>query len=147
MPRHRPEAGDWLASFQHDGDDCHLGGLPLSRTGCGLGGRDGCLDIISSAADLFTVAADLLQDAGEALHGFTILSSGAGVRMCPPCNPYSPRRLDNSAPGEIIFPVVWKSLRSGYVRVRSSLGRSSILGAFTGLQLGCVDMCVDMGDD
>ena len=27
----------------------------------------------------------------------------AGVRMCPPCNPYSPRRSDNSLPGEIIF--------------------------------------------
>ena len=26
----------------------------------------------------------------------------AGVRMCPPCNPYSPRRSDNSLPGEII---------------------------------------------
>ena len=46
----------------------------------------------------------------------------AGVRMCPPCNPYSPRRLDNSAPGEIIFQSLWESLRSVRVRVRSCLG-------------------------
>jgi len=46
----------------------------------------------------------------------------AGVRMCPPCNPYSPRRSDNSAPGEIIFPDDWESLRSVRVRVRSCLG-------------------------
>jgi hypothetical protein len=44
----------------------------------------------------------LPEYAGEARHGFTVLSSGAGVRMCPPYIPYSPRRLDNSAPGEII---------------------------------------------
>jgi len=104
VPRHRTELGDWLASFQHDGNYCHLCVFP-ARSPCGcLGCRDGCLHVISRAADFELVAADLLQDAGEARHGFTVLSSGAGVRMCPPYIPYSPRRLDNSLPGEIIFP-------------------------------------------
>ena len=103
VPCHRPEAGDWLAVFHHDGDDCHLGCLPPGSTGFGLCETDGCLHVSSSAADLQLVAADLLQDAGEARHGSTFLSSGAGQRMCCPCIPYSPGRLDNSLPGEIIF--------------------------------------------
>jgi hypothetical protein len=49
--------------------------------------------------------------------------------------------------GKLFFPVVWESLVSVRVRVRPCLGWSSILGAFLGLQLGCVDMWADMGDD
>jgi len=103
VPCHRPEAGDWLASFQHDGNDCHLCGFPPSSPcGC-LGCADCALHVSSSTADFELVAADLLQDAGEARHGFTVLSGVAGVRMCPPCNPYSPRRSANSAPGGKLF--------------------------------------------
>lgn len=103
VPSHRPEAGDWFAPFQHDGNDCHLGCLPPGSFCGGLGCRDGRANIWSAHGDLFTIAADLLQDAGEARHGSTFLSSGAGVRMCPPYIPYSPGQLDNSLPGEIIF--------------------------------------------
>lgn len=103
VPCHRPELGDWLAVFKHDGDHGHPCGFPPGSTGFGLCETDGCLHVNSSAADLFTVTADLLQDAGEARHGFTFLSGCAGQRMCCPCIPYSPGRLDNSLPGEIIF--------------------------------------------
>lgn len=113
VPSHRPELGDGFAIFKHDGDDGHPCGFPPGSTGFGLCETDGCLHVSSSAADLQLVAADLLQDAGEARHGFTFLSSGAGVRMCPPYIPYSPGRLDNSLPGEIIFQSLWESLRSG----------------------------------
>lgn len=113
VPCHAAELGDWFVVLKHDGDDCHLGCLPPgSFCGC-LGCADCALHVSSRAADLFTIAADLLQDAGEARHGSTFLSSGAGVRMCPPYIPYSPGQLDNSLPGEIIFQSLWESLRSG----------------------------------
>lgn len=101
VPSHRAELGDWLAPFQHDGNDCHLGCLPPGSFCGGLGCADCALHVSSRATDLQLVAADLAQYAGEARHGFTFLSSGAGVRMCPPYIPYSPGRLDNSHRGKL----------------------------------------------
>lgn len=87
VPRHRPEAGDWFAPFQHDGNDCHLGCLPPgSFCGC-LGCADCALHVSSSAADLFTIATDLTQDAGEARHGFTILSKWCWCADVPTIHP------------------------------------------------------------
>ena len=101
VPCHAAELGDGFAIFKHDGDHGHPCGFPPgSFCGC-LGCADCALHVSSRAADLQLVAADLPQDAGEALHGFTFLSSGAGVRMCPPYIPYSPGRVDNSHRGKL----------------------------------------------
>ena len=101
VPCHRPEAGDGFAIFEHDGDHGHPCGFPPSSPcGC-LGCADCALHVSSTAADLFPIATYLPEYAGEARHGSTVLSGVAGVRMCPPCNPYSPRRSNNSHRGKL----------------------------------------------
>ena len=60
VPSHRAELGDWLAVFKHDGDHGHPCGFPPgSFCGC-LGCADCALHVSSRAADLFTIATDLL---------------------------------------------------------------------------------------
>ena len=123
VPRHRTELGDWFAPFQHDGNDCHLCGFPPSSPcGC-LGGRYCALHVSSSAADFELVAADLTQDAGEARHGFTVLSSV--LLVCGCAHHATLIRRDVwiiQHRGKLFFPVVWESFRSVRVRVRSFAG-------------------------